>query len=166
MNKFSSSYLCLVVFRGAMEPLSSVELINFSNNIFKFQDLDCKLVGLVRDSPMVLQDWLVEPMMGKEEKVLATFPFISCPSLGEENSGLIQAIGVPLVHGSPIPTIIIIIMDRHYKVRYFASFSDSTCWNVELTLRMVAAFKMVDDAKGSALAPAPRPGSSSTTRRN
>jgi hypothetical protein len=47
-----------------------------------------------------------------------------------------------------------IIMDRHYKVRYFASFSDSTCWNVELTLRMVAAFKMVDDAKGSALAPA------------
>ena len=65
MNKFSSSYLCLVVFRGAMEPLSSLELINFSNNISKFQDLDCKLVGLSRDSPVVLQDWLVEPMMGK-----------------------------------------------------------------------------------------------------
>ena len=47
-----------------------------------------------------------------------------------------------------------IIMDRLYKVRYFASFNDSTCWNVELTLRMVATIKMVDDAKGSALAPA------------
>ena len=56
MNKFSSSYLCLVVFIGAMEPLSSLELNNFSNNISKFQDLDCKLVGLSRDSPMVLQD--------------------------------------------------------------------------------------------------------------
>ena len=101
MNKFSSSYLCLVVFRGAMEPLSSLELINFSNNISKFQDLDCKLVGLSRDSPVVLQDWLVEPMMGKEEKVLVTFPCVSCPSLGE-NSGVIKAIRVPLVHGSTI----------------------------------------------------------------
>ena len=108
MNKFSSSYLCLVVFLGAMEPLSSLELINFSNNISKFQDLDCNLVGLASDSPMVLQDWLVDPMLGKEEKALAAFPCISCPSHGEENSGLIQAIGVPLVHGSPIPTIIII----------------------------------------------------------
>jgi alkyl hydroperoxide reductase subunit AhpC len=51
MNKFSSSYLCLVVFRGAMKPLSSLELINFSNNNSKFKDLDCKLVGLSRDSP-------------------------------------------------------------------------------------------------------------------
>jgi peroxiredoxin len=56
MNKFSSSYLCLIVFIGTMEPLSSLELSNFSNNISKFQDLDCKLVGLSRDSPMVLQD--------------------------------------------------------------------------------------------------------------
>ena len=65
---------------------------------------------------------------------------------------MIQAIGVPLVHGSPIPTII--IMDRHYKVRYFASFSDSTGRSVEETLRMGAAIKMVDDDKGSAIAPA------------
>ena len=45
-------------------------------------------------------------------------------------------------------------MDRLCKVSYFASFSDSTCWNVEGTLRMVATIKMVDDAKGSALDPA------------
>jgi hypothetical protein len=50
---------------------------------------------------MVLQDWLVEPMMGKEDKVLVTFPGVSCPSLGE-NSGVIKAIRVPLVHGSTI----------------------------------------------------------------
>jgi alkyl hydroperoxide reductase subunit AhpC len=67
-------------------------------------------------------------------------------------------------------------MDRLYKVRYFASFSDSTCRSVEGTLRMVVAIKMVDDAKGPVLAPAdwessqpsptPRLGSSSTTRRS
>ena len=62
LDKFFSSYLCLIVFRGAMEPLSSSELMNFSNNLTKFQDLDCKLLGLVRDSPMVVQEWLVEPM--------------------------------------------------------------------------------------------------------
>ena len=152
MNKFSSSYLCMVVFRGAMEPLSSLELMNFSNNISKFQDLDCKLVGMARDSPMVLQDWMVEPMVGKGEKVSATFPCISCPNLGADDVGLIQAVGVPLVNGFPIPTIIIV--DKQSKVRYFASFSDSTCRSVEETLRMVAAIKMVDVAKGSSFAPA------------
>ena len=152
MNKFSSSYLCLVVFRGAMEPLSSLELMNFSNNISKFQDLDCKLVGVARDSPMVLQDWMVEPMVEKGEKVSATFPCISCPNLGADDVGLIQAVGVPLVQGFPIPTIIIV--DRLDKVRYFASFSDSTCRSVEETLRMVAAIKMVDDSKGSSFSPA------------
>ena len=54
----------------------------------------------------------------------------------------------------PSPPSSSIIMDRHYKVRYFASFSYITCWNAESTLRMVATIKMVDDAKGSALAPA------------
>ena len=56
LDKFFSSYLCLIVFRGAMEPLSSLELMNFSYNIGRFQDLDCKLLGLVRDSPTVVQE--------------------------------------------------------------------------------------------------------------
>ena len=66
LDKFSSSYLCVVVFRGAIEQLSTSELMDFSNNLTKFQDLDCKLLGLVRDSPMVVQEWLVEPMRGEE----------------------------------------------------------------------------------------------------
>jgi alkyl hydroperoxide reductase subunit AhpC len=115
MNKFSSSYLCLVVFRGAMEPLSSLELMNFSNNSSKFQDLDCMLVGMARDSPMVLQDWMLEPTVGRGKKVSATFPCISCPNIGADDVGLIQAVGVPLVQGFPIPTIIIV--DRQDKVR-------------------------------------------------
>ena len=89
-------------------------------------------------------------MMG-EENVSATFPCVSCPNIGEENFGLIQAVGVPLIEGTPIPTII--IADKQNKVRYFASFSDKTARGVEETLRMVAAIKMVDDAKGNLFAP-------------
>ena len=103
LDKFSSSYLCLVVFRGAMEPLSSSELMDFSNNLTKFKDLDCNLLGLVRDSPMVVQEWLVEPMRGEDEMVSATFPCVSCPNIGEENFGLIEAVGVPLIEGTPSP---------------------------------------------------------------
>jgi hypothetical protein len=46
--------------------------------------------------------------------------------------------GSPSSMAPPSPPSSSIIMDRHYKIRYFASFSESTCWNVELTLRMVA----------------------------
>ena len=103
-------------------------------------------MGMVRDSPMVLQ-YMVEPMVGKGEKVSATFPCISCPNLGADDVGLIQAVEVPLVQGLPIPTIIIV--DRLTKVRYVASFSDSTARFVEETLRMVATIKMVNVLKGS-----------------
>lgn len=135
------------MFRGAREPISSLELINFFNIISKFQDLDCKLVGMVMDSPMMLTDWMVDPMVGKGEKVSAIFPSISCPNLGADDIRLIQAVEVPLVQGLPISTIIIV--DRLTKVRYVASFSDSTARCVEETLRMVATIKMVNDSKGS-----------------
>ena len=97
-EEFSSSYLCLVVFRGAMEPLFSSELMNFSNNLTKQSSRDCKLLGLVRKSRMVVHEWMVEPMMGEEETDFGTFP---CTNIGEENIGLIQAVRVPLIAGSP-----------------------------------------------------------------
>ena len=96
------------------------------------------MVGVSRDSPMVLQDWMLDPMMEEKENTSVKFPIISCMSL---DSGLLQAVEVPLDKGYPIPTII----------------------------RVVSAIKMVDNAKGSQFAPAsstPRMGSSSTTRRS
>ena len=126
--------------------------MDFSNNILKFQKLDCQVMGLVRDSPMVVQDWLVEPSMGKGGKNAAAFPCISCPGIDEEDGGMVQAFGIPLLQGSPIPTII--ICDKEKKVRYFATFSETTARSVKETLRVVAAIKMVDEANGFALAPA------------
>ena len=95
---------------------------------------------------------MVKPLLEDEEKNVVTFSCISSPELGKENAGLIQALGVPLVEGSPIPTIV--ISDRKNKVRYSASFNSNIPRSVEETLRVVAAIKMVDEAEGSALAPA------------
>jgi len=152
MDKFSSSYHCLIVFRGAFEPISSYEIIDFSKNIFKFQDLNCRVMGLVRDSSRIVEEWMVKPLLEEKETNFVAFSCISSPELGKENAGLIQALGVPLVEGSPIPTIV--ISDRKNKVRYCASFNPNIPRSVEETLRIVAAIKMVDEAEGSALAPA------------
>merc|ERR1712142_1290094 len=149
LAKFSSSYLCLVVFQGAFEPLSSTELVNFSKNVFKFRALNCKVVGVVRDSTTAVQEWLAQPF-GKELGKNA-ISCISSPGIGDGDFGLIQALGVPLVKGSPIPSII--ISDKKNKIRYFASFSDIIPRSPEETLRVVEATKMIDEAKGLALAP-------------
>jgi len=152
MDKFSSSYHCLIVFRGAFEPISSYEIIDFSKNIFKFQDLNCRVMGLVRDSSRIVEEWMVKPLLGEKEDNFVNFSCISSPEIGKENAGLIQALGVPLVEGFPIPTIV--ISDRKNKIRYCASFNPKIPRSVEETLRVVAAVKMVDEAEGSALAPA------------
>jgi len=138
------------VFQGAFEPLSSTELVNFSENVSKFRALNCEVVGVVRDSTMAVQDWLAQPfgkVLGKN-----AISCISSPGIGDDDFGLIQALGVPLVKGSPIPSII--ISDKKNKIRYFASFSNIVPRSPEETLRVVAATKMVDEAKGLALAPA------------
>jgi len=152
VDRFSSSYHCLIVFRGAFEPISSNEIIDFSKNVFKFQDMNCKVMGLVRDSSRVVDEWMVNPLLEAKEENFVTFSCISSPELGKENAGLIQALGVPLVEGSPIPTII--ISDRKNKVRYSASFNPNIPRSVEETLRVVAAIKMVDEEEGYGLAPA------------
>ena len=56
MGEYSSSYHCFIVFRGAFEPISSYEIVDFSNSVFKFQDLNCKVMGLVRDSSRILEE--------------------------------------------------------------------------------------------------------------
>ena len=148
VDEFSSSYHCLVVFRGDFEPISSYEILDFSKNVFKFQDMNCQVMGLVRDSSRVVDEWMVKPLLESKEENFVTFFWISSPELGKESAGLVQALGVPLVEGSPIPTII--ISDKKSKVRYSASFNPNIPRSVEEALRVVAAIKMV----GYALAPA------------
>ena len=71
---------------------------------------------------------------------------------GLKSGGLVQSLGVPLANGYPIPAII--ITDREDKVRYFATFQPGVQRSVEETLRVVAAVKEVDEAKGNLFTPA------------
>ena len=86
LAKFSSSYLCLIVFQGAFEPLSSTELVNFSENVSKFRALNCEVVGVVRDSTMAVQEWLAQPF-GKELGTNA-ISCISSPGIGDGDLAL------------------------------------------------------------------------------
>ena len=71
---------------------------------------------------------------------------------GLESGGLVQSLGVPLANGYPIPAII--VTDKEDKVRYFATFQPGVQRSVEETLRVVAAVKEVDEAKGNLFTPA------------
>ena len=71
---------------------------------------------------------------------------------GLKSGGLVQSLGVPLANGYPIPAIV--ITDKEDKVRYFATFQPGVQRSVEETLRVVAAVKEVDEAKGNLFTPA------------
>jgi len=151
-GKFSSSYyFCLIMYKGDFEPISSYDIIDFSKNGFKDQNLNCKVMGLVRDSSTIVDEckWMVKPLLEEKGRNFVAFACMSSPELGQENNGLIQALGVPLVECSPMPieTTIILISDRKNKVLYCTSFNPNIPRSVEETLRVGAAIKMVDEAE-------------------
>ena len=55
-----SSYLAIVVFAAAFDPLSTIELADFSSAVGDFNALDCELVGLARDSSVAIKEWMLE----------------------------------------------------------------------------------------------------------
>ena len=55
-----SSYLAIVVFAAAFDPLATTELADFSSAISDFGALDCELVGLARDSSVAIKEWMFE----------------------------------------------------------------------------------------------------------
>ena len=55
-----SSYLVIIVFAAAFDPLSTMELADFSYAVDNFNALDCELVGLARDSSVAIKEWMLE----------------------------------------------------------------------------------------------------------
>ena len=158
-----SSYLAIIVFPAAFDPLSTIELTDFSSAVNDFNALDCELVGLARDSSVAIKEWMLE--VGECQcnlsynclHFLLSFEVGDCSvpvasAQGLQSGGLIQSLGVPLANGYPIPAII--VTDKEDKVRYFATFQPGVQRSVEETLRVVAAVKEVDEAKGELFTPA------------
>ena len=55
-----SSYLAIIVFAAAFDPLSTMELADFSSAVSDFNALDCELVGLARHSSVAIKEWMLE----------------------------------------------------------------------------------------------------------
>ena len=145
----------ILTIHGALEPLSTKELAEFSSSVATFATLDCRVVGLSRDSAHAIREWFLD--LGEPAKVSVA----SCQGL--RGGGLIQGMGVPLVDGYPIPAILITdrfvffattLVPREDKVRFFATYRPDTARSAEETLRVVAAIREVDAARGGLLTPA------------
>ena len=94
-------YTVFVIFRCALDPMSTKRLESFNKAADQFLSEDCFVIGVSRDSTLVLKEW-----MSEIEKV--NFPLVSDMNLGEENIGIPQSLGAPLIDGYPVPTTLIL----------------------------------------------------------
>ena len=139
----SVSYICYVVFNAALEENSTDDLIEFSNSISKFSEMNCGVIGIASDSPFAIQTWLSDVVDKLDE---GSSP-MHCISDSDLQSDLFDFTG-----GSQHPGVVIV--DSVGKVRYAAFFLEKCDVEVKEVLRVVAAIKMVDEANGTQLAPA------------
>jgi len=133
-----SSYLAIVVFAAAFDSLSTIELDDFSSAVDDFE----------ATSWSALQGTPVSPsrsgcLRWGIAHAQCQWPLSSVWNL----AALCKVFGVPLANGYPLPAIV--VTDEEYKVRYFTTFQPVVGRIVEETLRVVAAEKEVDEAKGN-----------------
>ena len=103
-------------------------------HVKKFKDQNCKLLGVSRDGPSVLKDWMDECGW--------PIPVISDMNLAPKDFGVIQRLGLPLQHGYAVPSAVVI--DKKGVIRTIASHSpsDGGCCVGEI-LRIVTALNQV-----------------------
>ena len=59
-EKYKGQYLVLILFNHAWDDQCSKEVKAFSEIIRKFEEANCSVLGISRDGPAVLTDWIVE----------------------------------------------------------------------------------------------------------
>ena len=131
---FSNSFVVLILFHHAWDYQGTKEMESFSEHVEKFKDQNCKLLGVSRDGPSVLKDWMNECAW--------PIPVISDMNLAPKDFGIIQRLGLPLQHGYAVPSAVVI--DKKGVIRTIASHSpsDGGCCVGEI-LRIVTALKQV-----------------------
>ena len=72
-------------------------------------------------------------------------------NISEENLGIPQYLGVPLIDGYPVPTTF--VLDKSGRVRYSESTVPELA-SVEEILRVIRALKTVDKGEGTRVTPA------------
>lgn len=143
---YSGKYLVLVVIHSAWEKCSCRDMLSFSKLLAEFEGQNCNIVGISRDGPAVLIDWMQE---SKE----FLFPIVSDLNLAEHDFGLTQRLGLTLSLGYGIPSSIVI--DKEGIIRYISSNFPSHGDSADEILRIVKALNIVvDKGEGRKLTPA------------
>ena len=136
-------YTVILVLRGALDPLSSKRLKSFCQALPQFYQEDVRICGVTRDSLTDLKNWI--------STIEVNFPLVSDMNISEENLGIPQYLGVPLIDGYPVPTTF--VLDKSGRVRYSESTVPELA-SVEEILRVIRALKTVDKGEGTRVTPA------------
>ena len=145
-SNYKKKYLVLVVVFSAYDKSATNEIKAFSKLLPNFEAQNCMLLGISRDSPPVLTDWM------SQEKEFA-FPIISDLNLADSDFGLSQRLGISLNQG--YPTSSLIVVDKSGIIRYISSNTAGYDQSANEIFRIVEALNSVVDAgKGQKLVPA------------
>ena len=144
--KYNGQYLVLILFNHAWDEQCGKEIKSFSEIFSEFQQQNCSVLGISRDGPSVLMDWV-------EEMKFLKFPLVSDTNLASLDVGISQRLGISLPAGYAIPSIIVI--DKKGALRYIGSNLPAPGNSAAEVLRVVTALNsVVDPGKGEKITPA------------
>ena len=144
--KYNGQYLVLILCNHAWDEQCSKELKSFSEIFSNFGEQNCSVLGISRDGPSVLMDWI------REMKTIK-FPLVSDNNLASFDVGISQRLGISLPAGYAIPSIIVI--DKKGALRYIGSNLPAPGNSAAEVLRVVTALNsVVDPGKGEKITPA------------
>ena len=144
--KYNGQYLVLILCNHAWDKQCSKELKSFSEIFSDFGEQNCSVLGISRDGPSVLMDWI------RDMKIIK-FPLVSDNNLASFDVGISQRLGISLPAGYAIPSIIVI--DKKGALRYIGSNLPAPGNSAAEVLRVVTALNsVVDPGKGEKITPA------------
>ena len=145
-EKYKGQYLVLILFNHAWDDQCSKEVKSFSELFSQFGEQNCKVLGISRDGPAVLMDWI-------DEMKTVQFPLVSDQNLASFDIGISQRLGISLPAGYAIPSVI--VMDKKGALRYIGSNLPAPGNSAPEVLRVVTALNsVVDPGKGKKITPA------------
>ena len=145
-DQYKGQYLVLILFNHAWDKQSGKEVKSFSEMFSEFGKQNCAVLGISRDGPEVLKDWI-------DEMKTVQFPLVSDQNLASFDIGISQRLGISLPAGYAIPSII--VMDKEGTLRYIGSNLPAPGNSAAEVLRVVTALNsVVDPGKGEKITPA------------
>ena len=116
----------------------STEVLKFSSNVQKFQELGCKVIGVTNESPLAVRRW-----MEKDTESGGFGRVVGFPILSDKDLALSMSMGVARTCGLPARSVFIV--DPTSFVRYSMIQRADISHSLPELLRLVAAIKKSDE---------------------